>query len=110
MVRQGGSDRAMSYVLPALSSALFALTTLLVSGCATMTSPLPSIRPPDLIACGAVDLQHLVGQNVDALLALDLPGPRRIIRPGQAVTLDFNAARLNADVDENGVIARIWCG
>ena len=75
-----------------------------------MTSPLPSIRPPDLMACGAVNLQHLVGQKVEVLEGLNRAGPQRIIRPGQVVTLDFDAARLDVDLDENGVITRIWCG
>ena len=110
MTGRGGSDRAMPFAFPSLPSALLALVAVLVSGCATVTSPLPAVRPPDLMACGAVNLQHLVGQKVDVLEALNLPGPRRIIRPGQAVTLDFNAARLDVDIDENGVITRIWCG
>ena len=34
----------------------------------------------------------------------------RIIRPGDAVTKDFREDRLNIDLGETDVIARIWCG
>ncbi len=36
--------------------------------------------------------------------------PHRIIPPNSAVTLDHRPDRLNVDVDDNGIITRIWCG
>ncbi|QIE45429.1 hypothetical protein G5B38_07790 [Pseudohalocynthiibacter aestuariivivens] len=36
--------------------------------------------------------------------------PLRIIAPDSAVTLDHRLDRLNIDVDDQGVITRVWCG
>ena len=34
----------------------------------------------------------------------------RVIKPGDQVTMDFNAARLNIDVDAAGNISAVRCG
>ncbi len=34
----------------------------------------------------------------------------RVLRPGQMVTMEFNAQRLNLDLDAAGLIARARCG
>jgi hypothetical protein len=60
--------------------------------------------------CGAAALQPLVGQPASVLQTMRFSGPVRIIRPGQAVTMDYNAARLNIHVDTDEVIARVSCG
>jgi len=35
---------------------------------------------------------------------------RRALKPGQAVTMEFNGARLNLDVDARGRVTSVRCG
>lgn len=60
--------------------------------------------------CGAAGIQNLVGQDVSVLAAVLLPAPVRTIRPEDMVTMDFNPARTNIRLDENGRIVEITCG
>jgi len=66
--------------------------------------------PPGGDACGAAARQDLVGQSVAVLNTADLPEGRRIIFPGMAVNMDFQAERLNIEVGQNDRIARVFCG
>ena len=60
-------------------------------------------------ACGASGYQALVGSLLAAVtLPADLEA--RIIQPGDAVTMDFAAERMNIEVDAEGRIVRIYCG
>lgn len=34
----------------------------------------------------------------------------RILPPGAPMTMDYSGSRINFDVDDKGVITRIWCG
>lgn len=61
-------------------------------------------------ACGAAGMQSLVGQGRDVLAAMTLPTGSRVIEPGMAVTEDYREDRLNIDLDDQGRIARVWCG
>jgi hypothetical protein len=62
-----------------------------------------------LKACGADQVQDLTGQLVDG--SRDRFGPdTRIIPPNSAITQDYRPDRLNVDLDEDGLITRIWCG
>ena len=61
-------------------------------------------------ACGAAGLQFLVGTSVGSLDASKLPSPRRVIFPGQAVTMDFRADRLNVEIGKDDKVSRVFCG
>lgn len=61
-------------------------------------------------ACGAAELQSLVGTSVGTLDASALPEPRRVIFPGQPVTMDYRAERLNVEIGKDDKIARVYCG
>jgi hypothetical protein len=61
-------------------------------------------------ACGAAGFQSLVGTSVGALDADALPEGRRIIFPGQGVTMDFRAERLNVEIGSDDRVARVYCG
>jgi peptidase inhibitor I78 family protein len=62
-----------------------------------------------LSACGADQVQELIGQPVDG--ARDRFAPEaRIIPPNSPVTQDYRPDRLNVDLDAGGIITRIWCG
>ena len=78
--------------------------------CAPMPDPMPGpIRCNAGIVQGAVgrDARPRVIQNVKRRAgARDV----RVIRPGQAVTMDFRSDRLNVEVDHRNMIRRLHCG
>lgn len=83
------------------------LVLLLVAACAEPKAP----DMADPRACGAPGLQYLVGQDEGALAAMTFAADRvRVIRPGQAVTMDYAPARLNIELDGTGRIVRVFCG
>jgi Peptidase inhibitor I78 family len=60
-------------------------------------------------ACGAAELQDMVGQSQDELARMKFAVPVRVITPGMAVTADYQANRLNFTIGEDGNIASITC-
>ena len=60
-------------------------------------------------ACGASGYQSLVGQPLAAATfpaGLDL----RLINPGESVTMDYRADRLNVELNGAGIIEVVRCG
>lgn len=98
------------------SAALAGLVTL--AGCTAPggtqpTGPMPP--PPPGTACNAQGAQFAVGKTAGASVieeARQRSGSymARILRPNQVVTMEFNAQRLNLDVDAAGVIKKVRCG
>ncbi len=86
-----------------LGSAMLAL-----SACVVVEPPV--VVEPDPDACRASTYQGLVGQPARVLASMALPTPTRVIRPGQAVTMDYNAFRLNVEIDRRERISRVYCG
>ena len=73
----------------------------------------PDLMPdpePDSNACGAAELQGLVGQRASVLDTMRFSQPTRIIRPGEAVTMEYGPNRLNIEINEADRIARVSCG
>jgi hypothetical protein len=65
--------------------------------------------PPD--ACGAAARANLIGQPGRLLEEMSsIQGTVRLIPPGAAITEDYSETRLNADLDDQGRIVRLWCG
>lgn len=65
--------------------------------------------------CRAAGAQAQLGKDIDDETAenarMEAGAMRaRIIRPGQAVTMDVDPQRLNIEVDETGRIRRLRCG
>ena len=58
--------------------------------------------------CNAASYAGMIGQ--DAVVALSIPDPKRQYRLGDPVTLDFNPARVNVELDDTDVIVAIKCG
>ncbi len=95
------------------------LFAVLLSACAA-TAPVaeappasePSSQLPDSAedSCGASDLAGFIGGDASRLDAVRFANPVRIIRPGDAVTLDFNPERLNFELDVRDRIVRVRCG
>lgn len=60
--------------------------------------------------CNAGQYQSLIGQDVTALERVLLLAEVRVIRPNQAVTLDYRQGRINFIIGEAGQIVSITCG
>lgn len=78
----------------------------------TAPAPVPDDTVP---GCQHENVRWLVGQSVTAALldkARSDAGAEyvRTLKPGQMVTLEFNASRLNVDLDANGVVRDVRCG
>lgn len=69
----------------------------------------PQDTSPEETACGAAQMQALIGTPV---AAQDFSGQAavRILPPGSMVTMDYRPDRLNVEHDADGVITRIACG
>ena len=80
-----------------------------VAGCGAATGPAErgaSTNSPD--TCNAAAHQGLIG--LDAASSLALPEPKRVYGPTDAVTTDYNPARLNVQLDAVDNIVAITCG
>jgi len=108
-----------------------ALAAFVLAGCAAPSTPsaphpaptLPAVQPGGgrpgvempLAQCDAAPAQFAVGQAVsgglveDARRAAGAP-MARVLRPGQVVTMEFNDARLNLNIDASGVVVSVKCG
>ncbi|NUB44682.1 hypothetical protein GEU84_009830 [Fertoebacter nigrum] len=77
-------------------------------------APPAPVRSPgstiDPVPCGAAAMQDLIGQPASVLPASGPPGSLRLIRPGDAVTEDFSATRLNVMLDARDRITALTCG
>lgn len=82
---------------------------LLLAACVTEGGSDPA-QEPAADACGASGLQGLVGQPASTLDTMRFAQRMRVIRPGQAVTMDYSAERLNIAVDGAERISRVYCG
>lgn len=74
-----------------------------------------STTAPPPPSCDATAVQGLVGEAAGEDLVeqarTDAGADQvRLLKPGQAVTLEFNGARLNVEVDEAGNIVSLRCG
>ena len=50
------------------------------------------------------------GNTALATQMQSLERPYRLLPPGSVMTMDHSPARVNFDLNENGIITRIWCG
>lgn len=77
------------------------------------TGPAATEPPPP--SCDAAPVQGLVGETASDELVEQARTDAgadsvRVLKPGQAVTLEFNGARLNVEVDEANQIVSLRCG
>ncbi len=88
------------------ASAVLIVAAFVLSAC---VAPVPPVDPgPD--ACGASELQYLVGKPGVVLDGMRFSQDVRVIQPGMAVTMDYSATRLNIWLDRRDVIERVTCG
>ncbi len=103
----------------ALKIILASIAASVLVGCTTPAPPpAGSVSPqagPTTGACNAQGAQFAVGKTPGASVveeARQRSGSymARVLRPGQVVTMEFNAQRLNLDLNAAGVIIRVRCG
>jgi hypothetical protein len=90
---------------------LFALV--LLGAC---TTPLSGPAPPNTAeeataqdTCGASQWRQYIGRPVGDIDRSRLPPRARVIMPGQMVTMDFSAGRLNIRVGPDGKVTEVGC-
>ena len=71
--------------------------------------------PPPAPTCDASQVQGLVGKAADEATVeqarIDAGATRaRVLKPGQAVTMDFRQDRINVHLDAGNTITRLDCG
>lgn len=93
-----------------LAHSLTAVLVLALAGCVEPEAAAPEIPSGDADTCGAAQHAGLIGGPGEAISGLSFPGPVRVIRPGQPVTMDFSAQRINFELDDAGAVFRITCG
>lgn len=89
-----------------------ALTLALAAGLAACTTMERPAAPVEGGACNADPAQPFVGKSASAAeQARTASGARtmRLIRPGQAVTMDYRPDRLNVELDASDNIAKLSC-
>ncbi|CAN7260400.1 I78 family peptidase inhibitor [Acidovorax sp. LjRoot129] len=84
-------------------------------GASASTPPAASTPPPATGQCNAQPAQFAVGQNstssvMESARARSGAQMARILRPGQMITKEFDAQRLNLEVDSAGKIIAVRCG
>ena len=87
-----------------------ALALLPLLALAACVEPVPPAAPepaPDL--CNAASMQGLVGQPSTVLRDMMLRAGTRVINPGDAVTMDFRADRMNIEIGTGGRIEKVAC-
>lgn len=80
---------------------------------AVKPAPMPAPAPPP--ECSAAGARFAVGQALSPQLEVAArtranAAVSRVLKPGQAVTMEFNAARLNLEVDARGRVTAVRCG
>jgi len=100
-------QRSRIYVLVSIMAAA-------LPGCAQQLSAVPSPMLPTG-PCNESAAQFALNKIADAKLAEEArvraTAQRvRVVRPGDMVTMEFDAGRLTLDVDANGKVVRARCG
>jgi hypothetical protein len=70
----------------------------------------PPADPAAADTCNMAQYTALVGKPATDPAVPAASATVRIIKPGDQVTMDFNAARLNIDVDAAGNVSALRCG
>lgn len=100
--------------MPHPSLLSLALAAALLAGCAQPPAS-PGSSPPAAVACQPGPAQFAVGQVATQELLAQAQrragaARARVLRPDQVVTMEFDAQRLNLDVDQANRVLRARCG
>lgn len=87
------------------------VAALLLAGC----TPPPQPAPPPARECDAAAAQRLIGRQRSPALVqeaqrLSRANAVRVLRPGQMVTMEYRADRVNIRVDTQDKVLAISCG
>lgn len=89
----------------------------LAAACAQQPPAQSPAAPPPTVsaACDAAPAQSAVGQTQTAALVEDVRQKSgahlaRVLRPGQAVTMEFSGDRVNVVVDAANKVTAVRCG
>lgn len=90
-------------------------TTPTAAASAPAAAPLPSPPQPAEAGCDAQAVQDLVGRHASGLIAegaRQRAGAQRVRMIGhdEMVTKEYDAGRLNLQLDAQGRVARVYCG
>ncbi|SFR97494.1 I78 family peptidase inhibitor [Yoonia litorea] len=86
------------------------LLVLVLGACAELAPQLPATPEVQDDTCNANTYADLVGRGATALERVLILGQVRVIRPDDAVTMDFRPERINFMIDDENAISRITCG
>ncbi|GAB1594908.1 I78 family peptidase inhibitor [Lysobacter claricitrinus] len=97
------------------TTTLLSLVALAACSTTSSTPPMSDPMPPVTAQCHADAAQSLVGQsatpqNVETARQRAGAQMARVLKPDQAVTMEYREGRLNIYVDAANVITRIACG
>lgn len=89
----------------------------LAAACTQTSQTVSSSNPPpnnaqDATAqdtCGASHWRQYVGRPASEIDRSQLPARARVIMPGQMITMDFSAERLNIRVGPDGKVTEVGC-
>lgn len=93
--------------------AILALPMLLGACVVEVGEPVPAVPGPvPGPGCDQTDLDpaQIIGRRPEEIGLDRFPFPVRVIPPNSAVTMDYNAGRLNLETDAQGRITRFHCG
>lgn len=114
-------QRTIGFSIAALAAGLLAACA------APAPAPAPVVDVPAVVQsapppapvpqpeCSAAGARFAVGQALSPPLEAAArtranAAVSRVLKPGQAVTMEFNAARLNLEVDARGRVTAVRCG
>ncbi len=108
------SDRLIKFTSRRALPTTIALS-LLLSACMTTAPPMGGPMPPIEDRCNAELANAAIGKAATAQVVeqarIDARADiARVLRPGQVVTMEFRAGRLNVDVNERNAIIGLRCG
>lgn len=76
-----------------------------------LVDPTPGFNDREPDTCKGASVAVLVGQPVGNVRTVVMPGPYRVVAPGQVVDQnEYRSDRVNLFVDAAGMITRIGCG
>ncbi|WP_395647535.1 I78 family peptidase inhibitor [Terricaulis sp.] len=88
------------------------ISLFLLGACAqtsTTTPPNTAEEATRQDTCGASRYRQFVGQDVSSIDRSTLPPRARVIMPGQMITMDFSAERLNIRVGPDQKVTEVGC-
>ncbi|GAB3345767.1 hypothetical protein GCM10027430_02710 [Lysobacter tyrosinilyticus] len=80
-----------------------------------MAAPAANTTTNSAVSCNAEAARSFVGQAatstaVEQARSAATADSVRTLKPGQAMTMEFNGNRLNVDIDANNIVTNVRCG